>query len=321
MEGILWPTQTAAQVVQVAGWVQQVDPEVFPVGSKPKTLLICPENPGLPFLIPKHRYIFKTALGWRKQQLWSEVIAYELSKLCGIDVPPCFAAFDARTGQAGVLMEFFYGYPDEAQTIRFVHGTDIIQGVGGVSYDPSAGRPHDVQGNIAVCRAYKVSNPRRWWAKTLTFDALIGNTDRHAENWGLLRGAPDRAVPEWQMAPPFDHGTSMGYEIREDDLERNSEAAAINRHLERGRHHCTWEPSKEKHGDPLFALCSRLCETYPHVKEAIGRLIPTPDAPFGEMISRWVEFDLPIKFSAKRATFVERLLRARRDALVEKLRL
>jgi hypothetical protein len=319
MERQLWPSQTATQVVRVDGWAQLVDAEVFPVGSKPKSLLVCPDNITLPFLIPGHRYLFKTMPGWREQQLWSEIIAYELSKLCGVAAPPCFAAFDIRTGQAGVLMEFFYGYPDEVQSARFVSGTDIIQRVDR-GYNPKTGRPHEVQRNIAVCRSYGVCSPLEWWTKTLAFDALIGNTDRHAENWGLLRGAPNGGgQSEWTMAPPFDHGTSLGYEILENQLAKRSETAAIEEHIARGRHHCTWATTGEKHGEVFFTLCAQLCVLYPRMKPVIWRLVPTADAPIADILARCVEFKLPVKFSAARATFVERLIRARCNALTTKL--
>ena len=41
------------------------------------------------------------------------------------------------------------------------------------------------------------------------FDALIGNTDRHHENWGLIVG-PGREGSEKRLAPTFDHASSLG---------------------------------------------------------------------------------------------------------------
>ena len=45
-------------------------------------------------------------------------------------------------------------------------------------------------------------------------DALIGNTDRHHENWGILvrRG---RGVLLGEVAPSFDHASSLGRELRD----------------------------------------------------------------------------------------------------------
>src|ERR1700744_5407356 len=107
------------------------------------------------------------------------------------------------------------------------------------TYDPKTGRPHEVQRNIAVCRSFGVPAPLEWWAKTLAFDALIGNTDRHAENWGLLRGGPNDPATKWTMAPSFDNGPSLGYEIPEAQLEQRSTPAAIAQYIAKGRHHCT----------------------------------------------------------------------------------
>jgi hypothetical protein len=50
----------------------------------------------------------------------------------------------------------------------------------------------------------------------LAFDTLIGNTDRHPDNWGLLVGLG--AAPQYAMAPAFDNGTSLAYKIPEDRL-------------------------------------------------------------------------------------------------------
>ena len=101
--------QSSAQLVDVATWEIDEDFPIFPVGSKPKRLLRCPEPAPQPFLIPGHSYLFKIANGWRAQQLWSEMIASRIAAAVDLDVPPCFVALDSRTGELGALVEFFYG--------------------------------------------------------------------------------------------------------------------------------------------------------------------------------------------------------------------
>ena len=59
------PPQTAHQVVDITNWAGHEDFAVFPVGSKPKRMLICPANTSEPFLIAGHSYLLKTALGWQ----------------------------------------------------------------------------------------------------------------------------------------------------------------------------------------------------------------------------------------------------------------
>ena len=50
------------------------------------------------------------------------------------------------------------------------------------------------------------------FASYLLLDAIIGNTDRHHENWGILR---KRVGNRWQgmLAPTFDHASSLGREL------------------------------------------------------------------------------------------------------------
>lgn len=49
-------------------------------------------------------------------------------------------------------------------------------------------------------------------ASFLVLDAVIGNTDRHHENWGILR---KQVADRWQgsVAPTFDHASSLGREL------------------------------------------------------------------------------------------------------------
>jgi hypothetical protein len=306
MEGVAIPEQLPHQLVDISQWATNDDYGAFPIGSKPKRSVICPDNPIFPFLVPSHAYLFKGAVGWRAQQMWSEIIAYRLSGLCGVDVPPCFAAIDG--GQPGVLMEFFYGYPDEKPARRLIHGTDLIQRHLGDRYNTTTGRPHSLIRNLGACRALKVPDPLEWWAKAMAFDVLIGNTDRHAQNWGVLRQADG-----YVMAPAFDNGTSLGYMVTDDKLAMSDEE--LKRHIAAGRHHVTWEEAEGKHGDGAFFLCENLCTAQRRAREVIGRLLPVPDAPISEILGPLTRFDCPARFIPERAVLVERLIRARRDAL------
>ncbi len=50
----------------------------------------------------------------------------------------------------------------------------------------------------------------------LMLDALVGNTDRHHENWGLFVRL---AVQELELAPTFDHASSLGRELSDAERE------------------------------------------------------------------------------------------------------
>ncbi|MGB1014648.1 MAG: HipA domain-containing protein [Nannocystaceae bacterium] len=48
----------------------------------------------------------------------------------------------------------------------------------------------------------------------IMLDALIGNTDRHHENWGFLRRRVDERYA-YELAPSYDHASSLGRELQE----------------------------------------------------------------------------------------------------------
>src|SRR3712207_5973183 len=114
------------QPVLVGRWRQDEDFPVYPVGSKPKRMLICPADAAEPYLIPNHACLFKTAIGLQAQQVWSEIIAYRLASLLHLPVPPCFLAVAEQAGVTGVLVEFFYGFPGEPSPARLIHASDLI---------------------------------------------------------------------------------------------------------------------------------------------------------------------------------------------------
>lgn len=68
----------------------------------------------------------------------------------------------------------------------------------------------------------------------LLFDAWIGNTDRHHENWAVLRRGDAR-----ELAPTFDHATSLGRELPvtkvRHRLESNDEERGVVGYVRRAR--------------------------------------------------------------------------------------
>jgi hypothetical protein len=194
-----WPApKDRLAVISIGNWASDDDNPVYPVGANPKRLLICPTPAPRADLIAGHRYLFKTPKERKAGQLWSELIAFHLSKPTGVHVPRCFAAMDERTGEAGALVEFFLGYPDDVPGLRLIHGSDVTQAI---ITDKKKGRPHSIRYNVSACRTYGITNSEIWWGSVLAFDALIGNTDRHPDNWGLLVRLEVDANPKHALAP------------------------------------------------------------------------------------------------------------------------
>ena len=76
---------------------------------------------------------------------------------------PCFVAIDSLSGELGVLVEFFYGYPDEAEPASFVHAADFLERfrVVGTRTD----RPHFIRLNLNLCRVLRLANSVGWWGR------------------------------------------------------------------------------------------------------------------------------------------------------------
>ena len=204
--------------------------------------------------------------------MWSEILAYELSFHFGVPVPPAFAAIDSNTGEAGVLIELFYRYP--RPTARLVHAADYMQDhfIAG-----RKGRPHAVRENLALCRALKAPAYYEWWAKAVLFDSLLGNVDRHSENWGFIFERKDDAQSV-TLAPLYDNGTSLGYNILEERLDPAWALEQIEQFVRKGKHDCGW--SHKEDGPMLnIELCRRFFTTFPQYVPRID-ICPEPDNTF-----------------------------------------
>lgn len=102
------------------------------------------------------------------------------------------------------------------------HGNQILAGHV-LGYDPSQRfrQSEHTLANIflALERAFVTADvakrAKEQLADYLVLDALIGNTDRHHENWGILRKRTESGWLGW-MAPTFDHASSLGRELLDD---------------------------------------------------------------------------------------------------------
>ena len=296
-------------VVDVAAWSVDEETARLP-GSKPKVTVICPADEARSFLNPGHGYVLKLAdVGNRRAiQLWSEIIAYEISRVVGADVPPALVAINSEDNSIGALIEFFYPYPRRDITIRYVHGADRMQGR---FTDEKRGRPHALRDNLRWSRVYEVPDYLPWWSDAIVFDALIGNVDRHAENWGFLI----RAGGETVMAPLYDNGTSLGWNYPDEQIEPPWSAEKLNSWIARGRHHCGWTSTDDKQM-PHFELVAQFLAHYPQFK---GRALAMLDFDVKQIaeITDWCQgFSVAVPFSAARAQFVVEQVMLRREQLL-----
>jgi hypothetical protein len=167
---------------------------------------------------------------------------------------------------------------------ELVHGNQLLSGLRG--YDPEVRfkQSNHTLGNIFLALEHTFSNAdalrraKLRLAEYLVFDALIGNTDRHHENWGLLR---KRVGEGWQgmIAPSFDHASSLGRELRDVGSGRSRARLLaedkVGAYAERGRGGVYWLEDEAQSPSPL-ELIRRASRQYPDffasALEKIGKL-------------------------------------------------
>lgn len=254
---------------------------IFPKGAREKTIYFSPDNPTPSNLIPNHRYLFKKSSHRYPWQFWMEIIAFRVGQVMGVQVPPAYVATSIKEAEPGkiahgALIEWFYD--DEDIYIdggRFM--SHMIEG-----FDAHKGTQHNLATILDIALFQKFRDDIiHYWAGVLTFDTVIGNVDRHQDNWGVLIKrtnvvAEIKDMPLWpRLSPAFDNGTALGYEIIEDNILKFEDDAYLKRYLTRpkhARHHMWW--SLADMGDMnFFDFMGRFLKSYPQERETVMNLL------------------------------------------------
>lgn len=195
-----------------------------PMGSKPKFWYFDSKQ--------KRRWLFKyprVNSGVTTGEDWAEKIGCEVAEL--LDLPHARVELAKCEGKRGTISEDF---TDSAKRGALVHGNELLVQLD-TSYPATGeyykGSEHTIDNIVAVLLRSSVTLPTGWvvleagqgpvdlFLGYLMLDALIGNTDRHHENWGVLVqsiGGTRRV----ELAPTFDHASSLGREIEDERVMR-----------------------------------------------------------------------------------------------------
>jgi len=147
---------------------------------------------------------------------WSERIAAELAHRLGL--PHASYEFATWRGRRGTVSPTFV--PEQA---TLVHGNELL--LKAVPVYGGSGKyrvsQHTVDLVLDTIRDAEAKTPLDWtppagvlsavevFVGYLLLDALIGNTDRHHENWGIIE-QPAGGTTTRYLAPTYDHASSMG---------------------------------------------------------------------------------------------------------------
>lgn len=300
-------------VIDVRTWVQDAEFGIFPQGARAKEAFFSPSPAPEAFLTPAKRYLFKRSKGSYPDQFWGEVVAYRIGCLLGLDVPPAFVAWNSDTGICAALIEWFYIDGEEACVLAGDFLTKVQPG-----FDRDKGTQHNLRDVTVLLRALSSSRAlpediwKKWWINALVFDALIGNTDRHQDNWALLfRPRHVAGAPICRLSPLFDNGTSLGHE-RFTDRVANWVEADFSRYVSKGKHQISWSLEEEPRIRGHLQLLEHAMQEWPGTREeAAKRIARVSEDAVVDVISDLPHLDCAIRLSPERFAFICKLLRIR----------
>jgi hypothetical protein len=230
--------------------------DVEQLGSKPK------------FWFKHHgeNWLFKEARENTGED-WAEKVASEIAYLLGM--PTHHTELAVWEGKRGCAVKSFL--PSDQSVL--VHGNELLGGfITGYDKEKERGQTdHTFDNIVAVLKRLFASDKalRETAYKMvgyLVFDALVGNTDRHHQNWGVLLElrVPPGQQPGFvmQLAPTFDHASSLGRELTDEARERHLREATVDRYIRNGRGGIFGDPNA-KHGLSPMAVAQMLAQRYP----------------------------------------------------------
>ena len=243
---------------------------------------------------------------------WAEKLAEQVA--AALEIPHARVELAEFNGVAGSTTESF-----TVGGHSLLHGNQVLE-AHDTRYDPARryGQSRHTLARIlqaleTVCPSPEAADrAKARIAEYLVLDALIGNTDRHHENWGLLQ-RQDRAPPHMTVAPSYDHASSFGRELRDDRRERYLEEGQVAWYVARGRGAVYWT-EEEPHGPSPLELVRRAARSYPDLfLPALDRLRGIDDAMVARLIARvpaaWMTV-VARKFAQELASYVLRELRS-----------
>lgn len=228
--------------IDVANWMPDEQFFKYPEGARPKAAYFPPQNLPLAFINKNRRYLYKRTSNAPPDQFWAEIVAYKIGCQLGVEVPAAYAAYNSEVGSSGALIEWFY----TDNEVRYTSGGDFMKRII-PDYDRKTGRQHNLHSVQLLCRvlssrAYETARNEiletdyiKYWGEVFLFDALIGNTDRHQDNWGMtLTPFQDKSIR--RLSPLFDNGTSLGSDRYTSKLNQWSELR-FESYVDNGKHH------------------------------------------------------------------------------------
>ena len=313
--------------IDISEWGRHVEfSEAYPEGARPKRIVISPAEPLQDVIRPSWQYMFKLSDPKYPEQFWSELIAYQVGQLLDVPVPPAHAGFDEMTGECGSLSEWFY---EPNEDVFYAAGYFFYREIKG--FDKEKGTQHNILTAQKLNETFIGKDQIYDFWSMILFDSLIGNTDRHQENWGYLlnispnsksvaRRRNEQYSVRLKFAPWFDNGTSLGYQIIARKFLQWDDTRLDN-FIKKGTHHFRYAMDNLTQIGHLDSM--RFIAKYnPEVKHLLQLRLKNFDiTQFSATLTKLVDLPMPkgAKLTKERADFIVRLTSRRLEMIMDTL--
>lgn len=260
-------------------------------------------------------------------EMWSEKIASEIGIALGFNVHHVDIGYIHASSEAikdfGIKKERLqgdkifgavcYSFLNEGKEI-LIEGADLI-----MEYDFTYVR-EKLMGTLEVysyqllLRIFDSYDARDKLFEMIVFDTLIGNTDRHQDNFGIIRDEIQRIDT---FSPLYDNSSSLGRELTErtiDIMFKDSQRFNAYVHGRKSATHIRWGSlgSFEKKIN-LFDFLRKVCELTPEIKVVIERVRALTDDTID-----YIVYNCPLEVMPNnKKAFVCKLIKYRRDYLLK----
>ena len=246
------------------------------MGSKKKFWYLCQEEEGL--------WLFKYPRRDTGEH-WAEKVAAEAAEL--LEIPHARVELAEYAEEKGsVTASFLHGSQE------LVHGNQMLaRAVRGYDPEMTFRQSSHTLANIlkVIDRVFVVpedaDKAKIRLAEYLVLDALVGNTDRHHENWGLLR---ERKGDHWEgfLAPSYDHASSLGRELQDTRRSKLVKENRIGDYAEKGRGAVYWS-EEDSHGPSPLELVRRAARSHPDLfLPALEKVAKLEKGSLDELVNR-----------------------------------
>lgn len=237
------------KLIDISNW-QSGNNNLVPIGKRIKKVVFHPEK-------EDNLYYFKEPKEKYPWEFWNEIIAYKIGISLGFNVLEYVPA--VLDGEVGCLSPSMTKSNEE-----LIHGQQFLTQIL-PSFETKKGIDHTFQ----LIKSFFESDKKYdqiidHFIEMLVFDAIVGNRDRHQQNWALIRKIDVKVIKQSLLSKLkknqlkfkveiiehinfsqlFDNGNSLAYNIIDKNIDTFlNDSSKIEKYLfgEKATSHVRWE--------------------------------------------------------------------------------